>query len=613
MTASSHRDTMALAADFEPVSHEQWQLMVAKVVNRSRAEALDGPEAEASLQTTLPGGLVVDPLYRRPEAEGALGLPGSMPFTRGRGPRSPQRPWDVRQLFDNPDVATSRSAVTADLANGVSSVWLQVGTGGIAAADVAEVLTEVLADVAPVAVSSVDDQAGAASALLAWWEDKGVPGAGSLGHDPIGAAAAMGTDPDLAPLAEAVAAVAERPEVRAITVDTRIYHDAGATDQDEVALAIATGVDYVRHLEAAGVEAEQAFAAIDFRVAVTADQFATIAKLRALRRLWARVGELAEVPESERGAAIHAVTSWRMQTRTDPWVNILRGTLACFGASAGGADAITVLPYDTALGLAEPFSRRVARNTQSLLADESNVARVADPAGGSWYVESLTDQIAQAAWSLLGEVDAAGGAAAALASGLIAERLAASRAERDRGLATRAIPLTGTSTFPLAGEKPLHRTAREPLPSGGLPRHRDGEIFEALRARAEDAGATPSVPVLALGTRRDFGARQTFLANLLAVGGISAEVIEGADAEAAAGLPASPLAIILSSPKVYAEQAEGVIAALRAHDGIDRVLITGRARELGEDAGSVDGEIYDGMDIVAFLSDLLDTLTGQGA
>lgn len=612
MTASSQSDeVMALAADFAPVSHEQWQQMVAKVVNRSRSEALDGAEAEASLRTTLPGGLVVDPLYQRPEAERALGLPGSMPFTRGRGPRSPERPWDIRQLFDHPDASISRSAVAADLANGVSSVWVQVGTGGIAASDLAEVLTDVLPDVAPVAVSSVDDQAGAAAALLAWWEEKGVPGSGSLGHDPIGAAAAMGSEPDLAPLADAVTLVASRPDVRVITVDTRVYHDAGATDQDEVALAVATGVDYVRHLEAAGVSAAQAFAAIDFRVAVTADQFATIAKLRALRRLWARIGELADVPEAERGAAIHAVTSWRMQTRTDPWVNILRGTLACFGASAGGADAITVLPYDTALGLAEPFSRRVARNTQSLLADESNVARVADPAGGSWYVESLTEEIARAAWAYLGEVDAAGGVAAALASGAIAERLAASRAERDRGLATRAIPLTGTSTFPLAAEKPLARTARELPPSGGLPRHRDSEIFEGLRARSAEAAT--SVPVLALGARRDFGARQTFLVNLLAVAGIQAKVIEGADAQAAAALAPSPVAIIMSSPKVYADQAEGVIAALRSNEGIERVLITGRARELGDAAATVDGEIYDGMDIVAFLTDLLDTLTGEGA
>src|SRR5699024_1972871 len=168
---------------------------------------------------------------------------------------------------------------------------------------------------------------------------------------------------------------------------------------------LATALEYVRRLHADGIEPAEAFRRIDFRVAATADQFVTIAKFRALRRTWARVGEVLEVPEEDRGAWIHAVTSWRMQTRTDPWVNILRDTIACFAASAGGADAITVLPYDHPIGLPTPFSRRVARNTQSLLAAESNVARVADPAGGSNYVEALTDDLARAASAWFGELD----------------------------------------------------------------------------------------------------------------------------------------------------------------------------------------------------------------
>lgn len=614
----SGRDTtMSLAADFPQVGPDAWADLAAAVVNKSRPDdaKVDGAGAREALTTHLPGGIDIAPIYWSGERT-PLGLPGSMPFTRGRGPRDPDLPWDVRQLHDDPDAAATRTAVLDDLERGVSSVWLHVGPDGIAADDVTQVLGDVMVDLAPVVVSSLTDQPGAAAALVAAWEAKGVDLAvvrGSLGHDPIGLAAAVGGTPDLAPLADAVATCRDRfTGVRAITVDTRVHHDAGATDQDEIALALATALDYVRHLDEAGIEPAEAFRRIDFRVAATADQFVTIAKLRALRRAWARVGEVLGVPEADRGAWIHAVTSWRMQTRTDPWVNILRSTIACFAASAGGADAITVLPYDDALGLPTPFSRRVARNTQSLLAAESNVARVADPAGGSAYVEALTDDLARAAWSWFGELDAAGGAAAGLASGAIATRLADSRAERDAALATRHLPLTGTSTFPLAGEELLERTARATVPGEGLPRRRDSQVFEDLRART--ASGDVSVPVLALGSPRETTARLTFVSNLLGVAGIRPEVIEVASEEEVAavteGTKGAPVAILASSKKGYEALAAPSVAALR-EAGVDRVLVAGSRRELGEVA--VDGEIRDGMDIVTLLTDLLDTLGAQQA
>lgn len=612
---SGREGAMSLAAGFPQVGSDAWADLAAAVVNKSRPEdaQVDGAGAEEALTSHLPGGVDIAPIYWSGQ-RAELGLPGAMPFTRGRGPRDPNLPWDVRQLHDDPDPAATRTAVLDDLERGVSSVWLHVGPDGVAASDVAEVLGDVMVDLAPVVVSSLTDQPGAAAALVSAWEAKGGDAAlvrGSLGHDPIGLAAAVGGTPDLTPLADAVRVCTTRwTGVRAITVDTRVHHDAGATDQDEIALALATALDYVRHLDEAGIEPAEAFRRIDFRLAATADQFVTIAKLRALRRTWARIGEVLEVPEADRGAWIHAVTSWRMQTRTDPWVNILRSTIACFAASAGGADAITVLPYDDALGLPTPFSRRVARNTQSLLAAESNVARVADPAGGSNYVEALTDDLARAAWAWFGELDAAGGAAVGLASATIAPRLADSRAERDASLATRTMPLTGTSTFPLAGEEILQRPARTEVARDGLPRRRDSQVFEDLRARAGDA----SVPVLALGPPRETTARLTFVGNLLGVAGIRPEVIEVADEQA---IPAAveatkgaPVAILASSKKGYEALAGPSVSALR-DAGIGRVLVAGSTRELGEVA--VDGEIRDGMDIVDLLSSLLDQLDSPGA
>ncbi len=181
------------------------------------------------------------------------------------------------------------------------------------------------------------------------------------------------------------------------TVDATIYHDAGASDADELAVATAVGVAYLRALTDAGLSIDEAFAAVEFRFAVTADQFLSIAKLRAARQIWARVAELSGA--RDRGQHQHAVTSRAMMTHRDPWVNMLRTTIACFAAAVGGADAITVLPFDAAIGLPDDFARRIARNTHAILHDESSLGRVVDAAGGSGYVETITAQLAEKAWA----------------------------------------------------------------------------------------------------------------------------------------------------------------------------------------------------------------------
>jgi methylmalonyl-CoA mutase len=583
-----------LAAGFPEQGRDDWQRLVAAVLNKGRADdaRLDGPAAEAALRRHLEGGLEVDALYLREDRE--LGVPGAMPFTRGRALRDATTPWDVRQLHDDPDPAVTRAAVLDDLEHGVTSVWVHLGDDGIAVADLPTVLADVRLDLAPVVVSSVSDQPAAARALLDLVADRESVG-GNLGLDPFGAAARLGTSPDLTPLADLVRECAHRDGWRAITIDARVLHEAGATDVDALAVAVATGVEYLRHLEAAGVPANEAFGQIDLRVGATADQFLTAAALRAVRRVWARVGEACGVVEDQRGVRTHAVTSLRMFTREDPWVNVLRSTLAAFGASVGGADSITVLPYDTVLGLPERLGRRLARNTQILLADESNVGRVTDPGGGSWYLESLTDQVADAVWSRFQEVERAGGAVRALADGLLHRWVEQACTERDRQIVTRQRPLTGVSMFPVTSGQPATRRARTAVTGGerALAPRRDSMVFERLRDRAMTVG-DPSVVVKTLGTRREFGARQAFVTNLLAAAGIRA-----AD-------DGSTVAVLTSSPKAYAADGAAAVADLRA--AVQRVLVAGRASELGAAADQVDGEVHDGMDVVAFLSDVLDRL-----
>ena len=201
--------------------------------------------------------------------------------------------------------------------------------------------------------------------------------------------------------------------VRAITVDGPAFHDLGANASWELAGSVAAAVAYLRLLGDGGVAAPDALRQISFRFAADDDQFMTIAKLRAARQLWARVAEV--VGEPDAGAArVHAVTSLPMMTQRDPWVNMLRTTLAAFAAGVGGADTVLVHPFDVAIpggfpGTAASFARRIARNTQLLLLEESHIGRVLDPAGGSWFVEDLTEALAEQAWKHFQDIESRGG------------------------------------------------------------------------------------------------------------------------------------------------------------------------------------------------------------
>ncbi|MBK8447738.1 MAG: methylmalonyl-CoA mutase small subunit [Micropruina sp.] len=613
---------LTLAGDFTAPSRQDWEAEVLKVLNRRRPEGkeLSIEQAMKRLTTITVDELVIDPLYTSAtdtDADRDLGHPGVTPFTRGTSLRTGAiHAWDVTQLHEDPDVAFSNAAALADLAKGATSLWLRVDPDAIAATDVAAVLAGVLPELARLRVSSHTDQFAAAAALADFWRASGKAAevGGSLGIDVLGHAARTGEAPDFAAQREWVStSVTEFPKARALAVDTLVYDDAGAGDVDVLAFAIATAVEHLRDLEQAGIGAEQVFAQLAFRVPINADQFMTIARLRALRRLWARVGEVSGVRASKRGAIQLAVTSGRMITRDDPWVNLLRGTIATFAGAVGGAESITVLPHDTAWGLPTDFSRRMARNIQLLAAEESNLGRVADPAGGSWYVESLTDQLAERAWKRFQEIEAIGGMAKALADGHIAESIDATVAARAVRLANRRQPITGVSMFPNASEQPLEVRPRPTAPTyGGLQPRRDSEIFEALRDRVNADADKAKVFMACLGARRDFGPREQFTSNVLLVAGLEHPASEGGTPDeivqqvTAAG---ATTVVLCSSAKVYAAQAIDVVKALKAA-GVSTVLIAGRRTETGSDeaASLIDGEIFDGMDVAGFLAGILDQL-----
>jgi len=571
---------LPLAGDFPPADLEDWRELVAAVLTKS-GRRFDPAAPERALAHRDYDGIEVAPLYtQRPATE--TGRPGQAPFVRG-ALDNPGLGWDVRARYFDLDAMATNAAVRADLDNGVSSLWLPAGS------QLAPALAGVYLDLVAVVL---DDPAQASDylALVADLDPSEVRG--SLGADPISRALAAGHEPELAGLPALFEQAAPYRQLIPLTIDGLPYHEAGGSPADELAITLAVGVAVLRAV------GEDAFDRLEFRYAVTADQFGSIAKLRAARRLWDRVGQLCGLTE-RRGQRQHAVTSPAMLTRRDPWVNLLRSTVACFAAAIGGAEAITVLPFDAALGRPDDFGRRIARNTQSILHDEASLARVVDAAGGSYYVETATEELAQVAWRKFTELEAAGGA---LAAGAIGELVEVSWRERRQNLATRRDPLTGISEFANAEEQLLTRPPGPEPGRGGLPRHRYAEEYEAWRDRSDAmlaaTGHRPRVVLAVLGPPAAHSARLAFARNLFAAGGVHTVVAEGSPAELATAFSGSGAAVacLCSADSVYAEAARPAAEAL---------VEAGAEVWIAGPAALVDGPISDsiqlGCDVLAAL------------
>ncbi|RKT57555.1 methylmalonyl-CoA mutase family protein [Saccharothrix australiensis] len=580
---------LALAAEFPAPDREQWLELVQGVLRKSGADF-------ESLVTTTYDGIRVQPLYTAADTAPPSGFPGLAPFTRGGRPQGVTGGWDVRQQHVAPDPA----ALLADLENGVTSLWLR----HVPADRLDDLLADVHLDLAAVVVDAGADFRAAGLAMLDVWDRRPVPAGevrGNVGADPLGVRARTGADADLAALRDLVARARRFPGLRVVVVDGLPFHEAGGSDAQELGASLAAGVAYLRALTGFGLSAAEAARLLEFRYAATADQFLTIAKFRAARRLWARVTEVAGAPAPQ---AQHAVTSPAMMTRRDPWVNMLRTTVACFGAGLGGADAVTVLPFDHAIGLPDDFSRRIARNTQALLLEESRLAGVIDPAGGSWYVERLTDDLAHAAWAWFREIEAAGGLPGAF--DLVADRIAATWERRVANLADRTDAITGVSEFPNPDEAPVVRRPAPAEPSGGLPRVRYAQAFEALRDAADAAPERPAVFLATLGPVAAHTARATFAANLFQAGGIATpqagatETVE--DVVAAFRRSGARIACLCGSESAYAELAAPVAEALRAA-GAERVLLAGK-----ESAARIDEYVHTGSPALRVLEHTLEFL-----
>lgn len=597
-----------------------WRKGVAGVLAKARrVDVTELPEEpERLLDETTYDGLTVAPLYTRRDELPEQPLPGTFPFVRGRdATRDVHRGWFVSAQVSDRGAAAANREILAGLENGIGAIWLGVGERGVPVAELPTALAGLLFELAPLTLNAGAAAAEAADQVFAVLDGYAAPAREdirvALGVAPLTSRFAGLADIGLAEVCALAGRAAGRPEtVRAITVDGTVFHDAGASDAQELGAAVAAGLAYLRALTE-GLDLADALGQLEFRFAATDDQFATIAKFRAARQLWARVAQVCGAPDFG-GAPQHAVTSAAMMSQRDPWVNMLRTTLAAFGAGVGGADTVTVLPFDSALppgelGVSKSFADRMARNTQLLLLEESHLGHVLDPGAGSWYVEDLTAALAAKAWEFLQEIEAAGGYPAALESGLLAERITATKTARDTDVAHRKAAVTGVNEFPNLAERPLSEAARQP---GRVARY--GAAFEQLRNRSDaylaEHGTRPKALLVPLGSVAEHNVRVTFVANLLASGGIESihpGPLEVSGIAAAATESGAPIAVLCGSDARYGAEAGAAVEQLRAA-GVPTVLLAGAAKAVADldDARRPDGFLAARIDAVAALSGLLE-------
>jgi methylmalonyl-CoA mutase len=544
--------SLALLLPGDEHDRAAWEKAAADVLRKSGRMATDDPDSRVwdELARTTLDGIAVSPLGTR-ELVADLGPP-----------QRPDRPGgrDVRVEIDD---ETPTPDLLAELDGGASSLWVRVRPE----ADLAALLDGVLLDLAPVVLDAPDGALAVARSFLRVLGDTTAADGTNLG------APGTAADADLV----AMARLARAHGVLGVVVDATTVHDRGASDGQELGWSMWVAARVLRVLTTNGFSVEEAAGLVEFRYAATDEQFPTIAKLRAARQLWARLLTLSgagPVPQRQ-----HAVTSRAMMSKYDPWVNMLRTTVAAFAAAVGGADAVTVVPFDSPLGRPEALGRRIARNVVAVLDAESHVGRVADPAGGAFAVERLTHDLALAAWAVL----------AGLEEGEpIDEWIAETVKRRDEEISTRRRPITGLSEFPHLGESLPERAAAA---DDGVRRY--GAAFEALR----DDPPPVAVFLATMGPVAAHTARAGFATNLLAAGGVAVDAAgptDGVDALVAA-YAGQPVVCLAGPDAAYAEWGSAAIAALRAAGAV-RVVVAGQAPDL-----DADDSCAVGVDALAFL------------
>jgi methylmalonyl-CoA mutase len=603
---------------FPPASEADWRRLVER--------ALDGRPFESLVSTTFEG-LKIAPLCQRPPNES----------THAR--RQHHGPWTISQRMDHPEPETANQMARSDLDGGADALTLTVSHAHSARGfgvridgerDLDTALAGIDLDLISLRLDAGPRALDIAPAFASMARHRSLTSASldvDFGHDPVGHLARTGVLPPGCCIAEIHKLLRDAGFAgRLFLADGRPYHEAEAGEAQELGCVIATGVEYLRLLEANGLSLEDAQSEIAFLLAADADEFLSLAKFRALRLLWARVESACGL--TPKPMRLHAETAFRMMTKYDPFVNILRTAMGVFCAGVGGADAITVLPFTLALGLPDDFARRIARNTQLILIHEAKLAKVADPAAGAGSFETLTGDLCERAWRLFQSFEAQGGMIASLRAGVPQREIAAAAAARRGAIAQRTLAITGTSAFPLLGEAPVN--VLEPTPAAAnespaagdcvpLPTRRDAEPYEILRAASEEqfrkTGERPKLFLANLGRPQGFKAAAAFAVNFFAAAGIETASQEGIETLQEAAFRASGCKIAcICAPLAVSMQT--LIEAARALLGAGAARIYLAGRDPGETAAALRAAgiaefIWAGGDALAILGDALAVALGE--
>lgn len=571
-----------LFTEFTPVSPQEWK---DKIV-----EDLKGVDYDKKMIWRTQEGFNVNPFYTKSDTQDIkLSAPGEYPYTRGN---SNSNNWNIRQSIATDDVEAANAKARKILSEGVTSIGFSIKGRMVSAEFIAALLKDIDIEktelnFAVCAKRTVDF----ASLFADYCKQRGSTLEkihGTIEYDPISKELGRGKiiENYIDNIKSLLQATAQMPNMRCVAVNAVELCNAGAYITQELGYALAWGNEYMHAMTEAGIPADVAATKIKFNLGISSNFFMEIAKFRAARSLWAKIVEQYEPSCQCAGKMIiHAVTSTFNLTLFDPYVNMLRTQTEAMSAAIAGVESITVLPYDSVYETPTEFAERIAKNQQLILKHESHLDKVADPAGGSYYIESLTRSIATEAWKIFLATEEAGGFHTAVKAGTVQQAIEESSNSRRTALAKRREILLGTNQYPNFGETSEGHEPLQKFCCCGKPEtHREGTLyksrlateFEELRLATENSGKRPKAFMLTIGNLAMRQARAQFSCNFLATAGY--EVIDNLGFESIeegvkAALDAkADIVVICSSDAEYAEYA---IPAYKALDGKALFIVAG--------------------------------------
>ena len=631
MNAPTEKPILSLAEGFDAVTKTEWIEMVEK--------GLKGRSIKDISNNLTYEGFPLNPIYTKSDMEGTAGdnsYKNTMAKVRNRlNGGSKKNGWEIRQTYFRSDPGEINEDIKSDVAGGVNSLLLKV-THDINSSDNSAAIINSISDLEKLldginceinSIAFLPDMSVIviASMFAALMQKRGIDSSkisGSYGGDPIGMLASLGVlqggiDEHLKKTSELAAWNTQNmPGMSAFNVDTTPYHGAGVTETEDLAIAMSTAVKYLRAMVSNGLNIDEAFSQISFTTSVGMDVFQGMAKLRAARFLWSRITEVCGGQKSNGSMVLNAITANRSLSKRDIAVNMLRSASACFAAGTGGANSVTLFPHTYLWGIENKTARRIIRNTQNILINESSLGRVVDPGGGSHYVEYLTKEFSERSWQMFQDLESRGGILEELLSGRIQKIAEKSWRRRNINLDNRNEPLTGVSSFPdlnevfdtqgdekktkidcrlnsdstknislladdfvsliqaagegVSAQKLFEVYSKTKTICDPLERHRLGEAYESLRDRSDRwlqlKGSRPLALITCLGTQSDYTARANFSKNYLAAGGIEAQElnVDHLKIKEVINRSNANLIVICSSDKVYSEILETTVEVLKS-------------------------------------------------